>query len=293
MAIFVVVAIVVYGPISDSLTISSADPAMIKLAQDAGMNRKGELIFLRTHPQLDSDSQIETDCGSLGASFNDNGEILQGCYITDTNRIYIRQMPSDYANLEITTAAYEVLHPIYQSLTESDTSGRLNKAVEAEYAARSSDYDLTGQVGVFDKTEPGAKDDELFSILGTQYSDLSPTLAAYYTPYFYNLSADVTLNQQELALIPNLQAQLNQLNNKINTDESDANIAYADSVSWANVGNAYEDTRNYNIYTQDFNTENQDIAQYNQLVQQFNTLRSEYTGSQPVSQKQNASEQSQ
>lgn len=279
----IVLLVIVSGPLSDYFTIKNANPTMIKLAQDAGMSRKGELIFLRTSPQLVSDSELAQMCPA--AQTNNNGFIEQGCYVPNqsdptTGRIYLRQMSSDLYNLEVTTAAYEMLHPVYISLAGSGTSASsLNTTIENNLTAL-SDNNLTAQVANFAKTEPGAKDLELFSILGTEYSGITTDLASYYSPYINDISSVVSLNNQVAQIFQNDQTQLTQLQSQINTAHNQANIAYADSVSWANVGNQYEDNRNYNIYTQDFTNENNLITQYNQLLDQYNVLVSEYNGQQ-------------
>jgi hypothetical protein len=139
-------------------------------------------------------------------------------------------------------------------------------------------------VSNFAKTEPGARDLELFSILGTEYSNISSSLTGYYAPYFKNIGTDVSLNNQINQLFQNDQTQLSQLNNTINTDESEANTAYADSVSWANIGNESENTYNYNIYLQDYNAATSAINQYNDLVEQYNTLVTEITGGEQINQ---------
>jgi hypothetical protein len=280
----VVILLVAFsGPISDNLTISNANPTMIKLAQDAGMTRKGELIFLRTNPQLVNDTQMAQYCPD--AQTNNDGFIEQGCFVPNqsdptTGNIYIRQMSSDLYSLEVTTAAYEMLHPAYIGLAEgSDSGAALNKSIEANQSAL-SDADMVAQIANFAKTEPSARDLELFSILGTEYSGISDDLAAYYTPYISNISTDVSLNNQVNQLFQSDETQLNSLNSTINTLDSQANTAYKDSVSWADVGNQYQDDRNYNIYQQDFNTENTDIDQYNTLLDQYNVLVDEYNGQQ-------------
>ena len=103
-ALVIVGIVILWRPITDQITLASADPKMVQLANDAGMSRKGEVLFLRTKPQLDSDTQILNDCPALAKAINGNGGILQGCYDPVNNRIYLRQMPSNLYNLEVVTA---------------------------------------------------------------------------------------------------------------------------------------------------------------------------------------------
>jgi hypothetical protein len=272
-----------YQPISDQLTIWTADPTMVNLAQQADMTRQGELLFLRTDPQLVSDSDMETYCASNAAANNSNGFIEQGCYDPQANRIYLREMPSQLSDMEVSTAAYEMLHVVYQNLVHAGDGTALNQAIEDNYT-QINDSNLNTQVANFAKTEPGARDEELFSLLGTGYTSISSSLYNYYGSYFTDTSTIVSDNNQVLTTFQSDQSQLNQLQGTIKADTAQANTAYYDSVSWANVGNAYENQRNYNIYTSDFNATNNVIDQYNQLLQQYNTLVTEYNGTQPVAQ---------
>lgn len=282
----------IYQPIKDQFTIWGADPTMITLAQQSGMSRAGELLFLEADPQLDTDDQMVSDCPELAKALNSNGFIEQGCYDPNSNRIYIRKMPQDLYNLEITTAAYEMLHIVY--LKNTDTTS-LNQAIESNYSAI-NDPKLNTQVADFAKTEPGARDIELFSLLGTEYSGLSGSLNNYYAPYFTDIGVNVTYNTQIFNTFKSEESQLSQIQANINSYtaqaksyENQARIAYANSVSWARVGNAYENNYNYNIYVQDFNAANaaidaanNAIDQYNRLLVTYNTLVSEFNGTQPV-----------
>ena len=281
----VVLLIVLANPISDYLTIKDANPTMLKLARDADMTRKGELLFLRTNPQLVNDTQLAQFCPD--AQTNNSGFIEQGCFVPNqsdptTGRIYLRQMSSDLYDLEVTSAAYEMLHTAYAGLIINSSSA-LNSDIESNYASV-NDPTIAADVALFAKTEPGARDDELFSMLGTSdYDSLSTSLQSYYTPYLNNPDIVVGDNNQVNALFQNDQTQLKQLNDTLNTDNitinnilDEANTAYADSVSWANAGNAYEDNYNYNIYSQDYNIYSQDVDDYNNTVDQYNQTLQDY-----------------
>lgn len=287
-----IVALAIFSAsISDGLTIHNADPTMIKLAQDAGMTRRGELIFLRTHPLLVDDSGMAQYC--QGSQENNNGFIEQGCFVPNvsdptTGHIYIRKVPSDLYNVEVTTAAYEMLHPAYIGLSESSDNGvALNKSIEANRVALSDDA-MAAQVANFAKTEPTARDLELFSIIGTEYSGISDDLAAYYAPYLVDINTVVSLNNQVNQLFESDEAQLRSLSDTIDTLDGYATTAYRNSVSWANAGSQYEDDYNYSIYQKDLDSENSYIQRYNTLLDQYNILVDEYNGQQfsPVSQPQ-------
>lgn len=261
--------------------LKGASPTMVSLADEAGMSPKGKLAFLRTHPQFVSDTQMEAACASNTAANNSNGFIEQGCFVPTENRIYIRKMPSDLHNLEISTAAYEMLHPVYLSLHRSSRGSALDAAIESNFA-KIHDTNLDAQVANFAKTEPGARDLELFSLLATGYSHISSDLAVYYAPYFDNIGATLAANNQVFQLFKTDQEQLNQLQAQIKRYDSLANAAYGTSVRWAHAGDQSKDDFYYISYKQYIAQENMAVGQYNQLLQVYNALATEYNGIQPV-----------
>lgn len=274
--------IVLYQPVANYLVFKHANPAMKALAEQAGMSRQGELVFLRSDPQLATDAQMSTDCAGNAAANNKNGFIEQGCYVPNRHNsarghIFIRQMPSNLYNEEIVTAAYEMLHSVYLS----KNSSQLVQAIETNYATIHS-ASLNAQVVNFASTEPGYRDLELFSLLGTQYVSLSPALEAYYAPYFSNRTLTVENYTRVTTLFQNEQSQLTKLQAAVATEASAANQAYADSVAWAKAGNAAEDSYDYTIYKNYVAEENANINQYNLLSKAYNALVTEYDGTQPV-----------
>ena len=278
--------IIFYQPISDSIVLKNANPAMVALAQQAGMSRQGELVFLRTNPQLATDSQMRTFCAGNAAANNKNGFIEQGCFVPDSHnhangRIYIRQMPANLYDQEIVTASYEMLHSVYFKLAGSSEQTVLVQTIESNYNSLHTPS-LDAQVINFAKTEPGYRDLELFSLLGTEFANVSSGLQKFYAPYFTNRLLSVDSYDHVTSIFQDEQTQLQQLRNTIATDDGLANKAYADSLGWARQGNAYEDTYNYNIYTNYISQENNAIDQYNNLSSAYNTLVTEYNGTQPV-----------
>ncbi len=286
LAVVIAVFIVFYQPITNSLILKNANPQMIALAQQAGMSKEGEILFLRTKPQFATDAEMSIDCANNAAANNKNGFIEQGCYIPDVHnnaqgRIYIRQMPASLYDQEIVTAAYEMLHSVYFRVYGSSQATNFVQTIESNYNLINN-KNLNQQVVNFANTEPGYRDLELFSLLGTEFSKLSPNLQKYYSPYFSNRQLTVNNYQQINSTFNNERSQLSQLHNTIVSDDSLANKAYADSLAWAQQGNAYEDAYNYNIYKNYINQENTTINQYNQLSNDYNKLVAEFNGSQPI-----------
>lgn len=296
LGVIIAVFVVFLLPVSSYFVLKNADPAMVALAQQAGMSKNGELVFLRARPQFATDAQMRSYCANNAAANNKNGFIEQGCYVPNPRKhssghIYIRRMPANLYDQEIVTATYEMLHSVYFGLSSSSQSTSLVQAIESNYNTLHTPV-LDAQVVNFAKTEPGYRDLELFSLLGTEYSQVSPGLDSFYRPYFTKRNLTVEAYSRVTSTFQNEQTQLKQLNSTITSDDGLANTAYADSLAWAKAGNAYEDTYNYNIYKNYIAQENAAINQYNQLSQEYNTLVTEYNGSQPVNSIQNVQTQS-
>src|SRR5487761_1105974 len=125
LSVVIAAIVIFYQPFSDQLVLKNASPAMVALAQQAGMSKQGELVFLRAEPQFATDTQMRSDCADNAAANNKNGFIEQGCYVPDAHNhsaghIYIRQMPANLYDQEIVTATYEMLHSVYFSLSGSN-----------------------------------------------------------------------------------------------------------------------------------------------------------------------------
>lgn len=269
------------GPIRDSMTLRSADPAMKALALAAGLNHNGELVFLRTHPQLDSIAQMMTDCPNKSSK---DGYVEQGCFDPASNRINIRDMPNDLKKVEIVTAAHEMLHAAYAQDSSSQRQS-IDKKVERQLPAV-QDSALHSRLSEYAKLEPGARDNELHSILGTEYGQLQPALTAYYGQYFTDRSNVVAANTAVDSLFKNDKNQIVSAENSINQNETAAKSLYSQSVAAGRSGNAGADDYYYNQYNAKIDTINRQIDHYNQLITQYNTFASEYDGH-PISQIQN------
>lgn len=271
--VLVVVGVMIYTQVHNDMIFRSASPTMKKLASEAGMSHDGELLFYSTHPQLDSLEQLARDCSSKSAN---DGYVEQGCFDPSTNRIYIRQMPDDLKDVEIVTAAHEMLHVAYGKLTSSDRA-KVDKLVEKDYKDLANDK-LSARMKEYAHLEPGARDNELHSIIGTEYKNLTPALENYYQKYFISRQNPVAANQKVTDTFKKQQNKLAYMRGVIAQLESDAKMYYADSVSAARAGDASSDQYYYDLYTAKVDQINSEIDAYNQLLRQYNALSAEYNG---------------
>ena len=193
---------------------------------------------------------------------SDNQIAELGCYLS-TDHIYLLQI-SDPAlkNEMITTAGYEMLHSAYQRFT--DGQRRQMDARMEQVAAHITDPDILGQMAVYAKTEPGARDDELYSVLGTEYGPLPRDLEDHYARYFTHRSKLVAYNQQFNHTFNDLHTQIVQL---------DASIKATKARMQTDLANG-----EISSYNEQVPEVNQQIKTYNQQVGKYNQYSHEVLG---------------
>ena len=216
-----------------------------------------------------------------------------GCYHSGDNGIYLLNVTDPRLNGIIpVTAAYEMLHAGYARLNSAERNS-LDSAMWSYYEKYVSSPEIHQQMAAYAKTEPGAKYDELYSVLGTEVMNLSPTLERHYELYFKDRQAIVKTYQgyesefsQRQQMIASYDLQLSSLKNQINANQSQL-ASWQSSLSLQskqmknllNSGDYYGYNAmlpgynsQVNQYNQLLNQTKAQIAQYNTLVSKRNSL---------------------
>lgn len=140
---------------------------------------KAKAIFARAHPQIDDKATFNRDCQTSG------GELELGCY--SGGHIYVLRIDNaDLAPEMDVVMAHELLHAAYVRLKTGEKI-KLNNELDVAFKGI-PDKDLQTRMADYAKSEPGEQDNELHSILGTEYPGLSPFLEQYYQQYFLDRS---------------------------------------------------------------------------------------------------------
>lgn len=219
-----------------------------------------------------------------------NAAIL-GCYSDD--RIYLYNVSDERLNgIKEVTAAHEMLHAAYQRLSPTEKS-EINKLIEAEYAQLKNNKDLADRMAFYARTEPGERDNELHSIIGTEVSTVSPGLEAHYAKYFSNRSAVVAHYQAYHKAFAELESQKNDLSKKLDDLSAQIETASAKYNEAANViqgdiamFNTRADKGDFTSQAQ-FRSERASLVarvdglsgqreNINDLIAQYNELRNQY-----------------
>lgn len=219
----------------DQLTVWQYKPTseVSALAESAQMNDTGEFYFYASTPQLDGTSKFNDSCKRQ----EQNSAIL-GCYVN--GQIFIYNIKDErLQGVREVTAAHEMLHAAYLRLSSSEKT-RVDGLLDAEYQKllQSSDSDLKERMEYYARTEPGERNNELHSIIGTEVTSISNDLEAYYRKYFTDRQAVVKLHDSYSSKFDELQdtstslkSQLEQLSSDINTMTN----AYNDNIQTLNT----------------------------------------------------------
>ncbi len=229
----------------------TADIAL--LATEAAMTDKGKAIFFAAKPEIDADRlTFEQHCQTQVSANN----VELGCYTPD-NHIYILKIGDPRLSEEmVVVAAHEMLHAAYAQLSSSERTA-LGTSLEAQVTILDN-ADLSQELRAYRLTEPGQRDNELHSLLGSEFAPLSPDLEKYYSQYFSNRGAVVKDAQdfnnvfsQLRASLSGLKSQIIQMRAKMKSDLGRGSV------------------RAYNILVPQINNL---VKQYNQTVGQYNAI---------------------
>lgn len=263
-----------------------------QLADRSGMNDTGKFYFYASQPKIEEATAFNKDCGTTETS-----TAILGCY--NGRYIYIYNVTNAQLDgIKETTAAHEMLHAAYARLSSSDKQ-YVDKLLEAEYQKLKDNKDFAARMAFYAQTEPGERDNELHSVIGTEVGSISPELEQYYTRYFQDRTKVITLHNNYASVFANLQQQsdalskqLTDLGNTINQQTKDYNAAVATLSADINAFNQRANSGDFSSKAQ-FDSEraalvarvsqldqmretiNSEIAQYDSLRAQLQTVASE------------------
>jgi hypothetical protein len=195
-----------------------------------GLTPEAKGILYRTKPQIDAKATFNSDCQTS------KGELELGCYVN--GRIYILKIENASLAPEMDVVlAHELLHAGYDRLSRGQKA-TVDTDLESAYS-KLTDNDLKQRIADYAVSEPGQRDNELHSILGTEFSVLGPALEGHYKTYFNDRNVIVaaqTRYQQvfedrrraldsDLAGIRALKGQLSALNRRMDGLKSSGSIA--------------------------------------------------------------------
>lgn len=194
----------------DQLTVWQYQPigAVAQLASRSGMNDTGKFYFYASQPAIETAPTFNKECGR-----KEESTAILGCY--NGRNIYIYNVTNEKLDgIKEVTAAHEMLHAAYARMSDGEKKS-VDKLLEAEYAKLKNNKEFAERFAFYDRTEPGERDNELHSVIGTEVSAVSPELEAHYRNYFSNRSKVLALHDKYASVFAELQAEGDELSKQL------------------------------------------------------------------------------
>ena len=238
-------------------------PDMGKILDELSLTGSAKGMMYRGQPRIDDKQAFNKDCDPS------KGELELGCYVN--GRIYVLKISNrDLASEMEVVTAHEFLHDAYTRLGGAERR-RVDSMVERA-VSNIHDAELDARLADYAKTEPGERDNELHSILGTEYANLPADLEQYYAKYFNNRSVIVAAHSQYQTVFNNRRAQIDQELSTIRQLKAQLSYLNAEMSGLKAGGNI----SGYNTLVPRQNAlvdqVNSLIAQYNLDVDEYNSL---------------------
>lgn len=169
------------------------------------MTDEAATAFYTARPTVLSKDETQQKCsGSV------HGEgITAGCY---TGQIYVMNYDQpEIAPEEDVTAAHEMLHAAYERLSKRERE-RVDQLTADAYQ-RVKDPKLEKYMAGYTEAD---RANELHSVLGTEYPNLSPELEKYYQRWFVERSTVANKHLQYRQLLDGLEAEINRMRAQLN-----------------------------------------------------------------------------
>lgn len=196
--------------ILDQLSIWQYQPTsdIASFVERSGMNDMGKFYLYASQPSILDATAFNKECDRK----EENTAIL-GCY--NGRYIYIYNVPNkDIDGIREVTATHEMLHAAYDRMDATEKK-KVNDLLEQEYVKLKDNTEFSERMAFYARTEPGERDNELHSVIGTEVATISPELEAHYAHYFSNRSKVVTLHLKYAAVFSDLQTRATSLSTQL------------------------------------------------------------------------------
>lgn len=247
--------------VATTTTTVPVPPDIADLMATDTMTDRARRLFLAADPAVEDLATFSRNCGvdTRASTPGEPRTHTQGCFASGQIHLLAPDRPEAHDLLYV-VAAHELLHAVYASLSPADRT-RIDAEVEA---ARAGNDRLEERLKPYGTTP--TLDNEVHSILGSEFDGLSPTLEAHYAQYFTNRSVLVAARKRTLGTREDEMKRLK-------TDIDDLGVRIDALRASQNSLRASGDIRTYNANVPVINGL---ISQYNDEVDALNAAIDEY-----------------
>lgn len=247
---------------------------IVQLADDTTMTDPARRLFYVQHPELNDSAAFNRNCGQVSEV-----TIVLGCYVHGRG-IFIFDVQDDprLHGVEQVTAAHELLHAVYERLSDEERT-RIDDLTAIAFENVTNER-IRKNVTSYRDRDPSIVANELHSILGTEVRHLPAELETYYKRYFHdrlriveyseNYEAEFTKRRDRAST---LEVQIAGIKREIDLLEASMRNERAalDAIRPTVTTQAEADAFNARV-----SAYNGNIARLNSLISQHNTLVAEY-----------------
>ena len=240
-------------------------PDLADLIATTTMTDRARRIFLAANPAVEDVPTFTHNCG-LDSRIDTPGEPrthTQGCFASGQIHLLAPDRPEAHDLLYV-VAAHELLHAVYAALPPAERA-EVDREVEA---ARAGNDRLEERLKPYGSTP--TLDNEMHSILGSEFDNLAPALEAHYALYFSNRSVLVAARKRTLGTredeMRRLKAEIDDLGGRIDALRSTQDALRASGEIRTYNANVGVINGLINQYNGDVDTLNARIDEYNSLL---------------------------
>lgn len=260
-----------------------------QITQQLNLTKEGERLLVVSQPSLETAAQFNQNCPNREAT-----SYILGCF--NQGKIFVYDVPnSELVNAIPVTTAHELLHAAWERMSVADRT-ELEPILEENYR-KNRNEELDRRMEMYAETEPGQRSNELHSILGSEFTDLTPELEEHYRRWFANRQTVAQIHQAFKEKFLSLERQSDQLlaeMNRLRSEAEQEKQAYQQAVSDLNAKinqfnqrasrlGGFSSEAEFNIekskllarqaeINQWFEQANQKVSRVNELVVQINQL---------------------
>lgn len=240
--------------LADQYTVWTFSPtsAVSAIVDSSRMTAEGRFLFLASRPVVESPTTFASSCAS-----NQEGSGILGCYLPRDRSIHLFDVTDPrLSGLTDVVAAHEMLHAAWDRMNTIERQ-QLTPLLEAEAAKLSGDADFQARLAYYAVHEPGERENELHSIIGTEVATIGPALEAHYATWLGDRRAIVALQAKTNAVFTDLEKRSSDLSTAMAAIQTAIDGEYSAYTTGYAQLNA--DIRHFNART-DF-TSNREIDQ--------------------------------
>lgn len=261
---------------------------VVKIRDSLQLTSLGGLYFDSSHTAIEKADGFNQNCPQ-----SEPNNPVVGCY--SSQMIYIYDVKnSKLDGIEETTAAHELLHAAYERMSDDERSD-IDAELQKVYKTLKT-KELEARMNYYQKNEPGEENNELHSILGTEFRQLGTTLENHYAKYFTDRSSVLSFYQKYQAVFTRITGRLDslavsinkrtlRLNKNITVYNNDQSVLNDDInqfkkrrfTSQTELDAVYNSlTSRQTVLDGRLRTLKSELAAIERLRKEYNTLRQEY-----------------